>query len=928
MKRDNSVNIKQVAQSALQSSESVLSHWLPDGKRQGVEWQAINPKRADAHTGSFSVNINTGRWSDFATGDKGGDLISLVAWLDDCSQTKAAKSLALFLGIDFRVGTSGTTGNNSSNSLNDKKKSVNSNSKTVGTSAEKGGNMFPFLPFSAQVKPPVAHIQLGKPSARWVYRNEKSRPIMQVCRFETDKGKETRPLIYTKDGYRWKALPAPRPLYNLDKITNKPDVLVIVCEGEKAADAAQLLFPVAVTTTPPNGAQSPHKASWKPVAGHQVRIWPDADKPGEGFAKSVAKLVFEAGAVSVDIMDLSSFLILPNKTKREVLPKGWDAADALEDGYTSDHLTGMTWVRVSQETKQVARIEPPEESDNKRPYFHPTEDGVYYYDLDKDSKDFQRQWICSQLFIPAYTRDERGENWGRLLVFQDRDGASHRWAMPMLLLKGSGEELRGELLRLGVEISTNQKARRLLGDYLQQWRPEHRARCVSRTGWFGDVFVFPESTIGEKDERIIFQTEYLHGFTYRQRGELDDWREHVSRYCVGNSRLVFAVSAAFASMLIESAGDESGGFHYRGGSSSGKTTALKVAASVYGAPDYVQKWRATSNGLEAVAEQHNDTLLILDELAQVDPRDAGETAYLLANGSGKARAGRNGYAREVKQWRLLFLSAGELGLAEHMLQVGKKVKAGQEIRMADIPADAGKELGVFDDIQGHENGAVFSRKLIEASSKYYGVASLEFIEQAIKKKHELQATIRKVRDGFIKEVLNDKDASGQAERVAARFGLVAVAGELATAWGITGWKVGEAERAARICFDAWVNGRGGTGKTEATNLLDQVRHFFELNGEARFTPYDRAEDDHAPRTSNRAGFVKREGGRFIYMVFPEVFKREVCQGFDHREAEEVLVSNGWMKKGNCSRGHQRKETLPGSNSRKRCYVFDMDCGTD
>lgn len=927
MTKRYSHKIKQISDSALKSSDLVLSHWLPEGKKQGNEWAAINPKRADAHHGSFSVNINTGKWADFATGDKGGDLVSLVAWLEDCSQTKAAELLASFLGIDFHTGTSGTSGNTSRKSLKVQEKDIKNNNKNTGTSAESSGNKFPFLPFLAQDNPPAAHRTLGKPSFRWTYYDEKSRPIMQVCRFDTEKGKETRPLIKTEEGFRWRALPAPRPLYKLDKIINNPDAEVIICEGEKAADAAKWLFPDAITTTPPNGAQSPHKANWEPVAGRKIKVWPDADNAGESFSKSVAKLAYKNNAISVEILDLSFFLQLPDEAKRKSLPKGWDAADAVDEGYTSIDLWDVTWIVVSRETKQTVR-EQSLDTEYKRPYFQPTESGVYYFDLEKGSTDFKRLWICSQLYIPAYTRDERGENWGRLLEFKDRDGSEHRWAMPMLLLKGSGEELRGELLRLGVEISTNQKARSLLGDYIQQWRPENRARCVSRTGWFNDVFVLPESTVGEKEERIIFQTEFLHGFSYRRRGEISEWRDNVSHYCIGNSRLVFAVSAAFASMLIEPAGDESGGFHYRGGSSSGKTTALRVAASVYGAPDYMQRWRATDNGLEALAEQHNDTLLILDELAQIDPRVAGETAYMLANGTGKARAGRSGYAREVKQWRLLFLSAGEIGLSEHMLQIGKKSKAGQEIRMADIPADAGKEMGIFENIHNHENGAVFSRKLIEASSKYYGMASIAFIEKAIQKKSELADTIRKVRDSFIRDVLNGQDASGQAERVASRFGLVAVAGELATAWGITGWQAGEAEKAARECFNAWVSGRGGTGKTEATSLLDQVRHFFELNGEARFTPYNRAEDDHSPRTSNRAGFVKKDNGRFIYLVLPEVFKREICSGFDWKDAELVLYSNGWIRPGNCGRGHQRKETIPGNNSRRRCYVFDMDVGED
>jgi putative DNA primase/helicase len=74
--------------------------------------------------------------------------------------------------------------------------------------------------------------------------------------------------------------------------------------------------------------------------------------------------------------------------------------------------------------------------------------------------------------------------------------------------------------------------------------------------------------------------------------------------CVGNSRLAFAVACAFAGPLLRPAGMESGGFHYRGDSSSGKTTALKVAASVYGGAGYLQRWRTTDNALEAIAAQH------------------------------------------------------------------------------------------------------------------------------------------------------------------------------------------------------------------------------------------------------------------------------------------------------------------------------------
>ena len=113
------------------------------------------------------------------------------------------------------------------------------------------------------------------------------------------------------------------------------------------------------------------------------------------------------------------------------------------------------------------------------------------------------------LWITAYARDPDGANWGRLLEFEDPDGITRHWAMSSALLKGSGGELRGTLLRGGLEIATDTTAWRLLGDYLQQTRQEVRARCVSRTRWFGSEFVLKDRTLGETRKLVVYQSEAL-----------------------------------------------------------------------------------------------------------------------------------------------------------------------------------------------------------------------------------------------------------------------------------------------------------------------------------------------------------------------------------------------------------------------------------
>ncbi len=94
------IDFARVAAAALARSDALVRQWAPNGSRDGREWVALNPRRADRRPGSFRVNLATGRWADFATGDAGGDLVSLAAYLFSLRQDQAALRLAEMLGVD------------------------------------------------------------------------------------------------------------------------------------------------------------------------------------------------------------------------------------------------------------------------------------------------------------------------------------------------------------------------------------------------------------------------------------------------------------------------------------------------------------------------------------------------------------------------------------------------------------------------------------------------------------------------------------------------------------------------------------------------------------------------------------------------------------------------------------------------------------
>jgi hypothetical protein len=96
------IDFRRVADAAQTHADTLTRRWLPEGRREGAEWVAINPTRADHRRGSFKVNLATGKWSDFATGDSGGDLIALAAYLFHLDQAEAAQRIAAALGIDPR----------------------------------------------------------------------------------------------------------------------------------------------------------------------------------------------------------------------------------------------------------------------------------------------------------------------------------------------------------------------------------------------------------------------------------------------------------------------------------------------------------------------------------------------------------------------------------------------------------------------------------------------------------------------------------------------------------------------------------------------------------------------------------------------------------------------------------------------------------
>lgn len=549
------------------------------------------------------------------------------------------------------------------------------------------------------------------------------------------------------------------------------------------------------------------------------------------------------------------------------------------------------------------------------------DDGLYYIGQGTDGDPLPPMKICSDLRVTATTRNSDGAEWGRLLEWRDPDGTPHTWALPMEMLAGDGVEVRAELLRGGVFISPGKKARDILGIFLQVWPAPDRALCTSITGWHGRAFVLPNETIGGQGERVVFQSTAAQGHAFRARGDLEDWIKHVAQPCLGNSRLMLVLCAALAAPLLHIAELEGGGIHLVGPSSIGKTVALQVARSVFAAPEGLHRWRTTTNGLEATAVGHNGLPLPLDELSQLESKEASDVGYSLSNGVEKVRATRTGSARPRRTWRLIFISSGEVTLSDRAAEAGRRVNAGAEVRVLNIPARVGFH-GLFNVLpdEYHGNAAEFARCLSEATLANYGTAGPAFVRYLLEHYDDLPDMLRAAERAFLGNMVG-KDADGQVWRAARRFALFAAAGELAAVAGILPWPSGKATQAMEQCFRDWVDQRGGKGSAEDRESIAQVRRVLESGREARFSAWSRADDDHAPRTQDMYGYWRTDSatnGELHFYIQAERFRTDVCKGFDARAVAKRLKLAGYLVSDD---GRYTFNTrLPGRSETERFYV--------
>ncbi|WP_411165449.1 DUF927 domain-containing protein [Klebsiella oxytoca] len=558
----------------------------------------------------------------------------------------------------------------------------------------------------------------------------------------------------------------------------------------------------------------------------------------------------------------------------------------------------------------------PNAGDELKPRVESRDDGLYWITpkVDKDSGEIinNETWLCSPLEVVGSGSDGAE----RYLVLRWRSPRGREEITRAIPCADIGEREGWRVLKSGgVQVTTKSTFRAILADWLQQSSTGQEWRISHTSGWQHGAYIMPDGeVIGDPETPILFNGRSAAAGGYVVAGTAESWRDSVARLAGGNPSMMLGVATSLAAPLVGLVGADGFGVHLFEQSSAGKTTTANIASSLWGEPDALRlTWYGTALGIANEAEAHNDGLLPLDEIGQgSNARDVATSAYTLFNGAGKLQGAKEGGNRELKRWRTVAISTGEMDIETFLAAGGLKVKAGQLVRLLNIPME---KSTVFN---GQPNGKAHADALKEAWLDNHGAAGREWIKWLSTHQQEAKQAVRDAQTRW--RGLIPADYGEQVHRVAERFAILEAA--LVTGSMVTGWSEQASRDAIQHSFNAWVK-EFGTGNKEHQQIIEQCEAFLNAYGFSRYLPYPETDARDLPikelagyRTGNLTGDEV-----YKFYTFPAAFEREIASGFNHTQFARALASAGMLETGD--KGRHKKKALRKMGGKQHVFYVLM-----
>ena len=533
-------------------------------------------------------------------------------------------------------------------------------------------------------------------------------------------------------------------------------------------------------------------------------------------------------------------------------------------------------------------------------YIDPVTGAVYRGHMGSDARDLI---ALRPIWIHSLANDEFGEAY-RVIKFFDQDLKERIACFPaQWFSKSKDANLWASLMAQGMITMSGKE--KYISRYLDLMSSHCTIRswAASKLGWFeidsdevesNPVFVLPDQVIGQTgDSRDVFfqSTHDVNSKSISRKGTLKDWKYNIADKAKGNYLMMFVIAAGLAGGMTKLSGTSSGGFHFWGLSSCGKTTLLQLAASVWGngsdpqthsRKTSIRKWNSTVSGLEATAQLHNDIVLCLDEIGELDqPGDLSKLIYNLTGGTPRGRSTEIGGLRNQAYWHIMLLSSGEVSSEQILKSAGQSKKGGQTHRLPDIRIDGLKNGIVQTD---EDNPKKFTNQLKKNCSRYFGTAGPVFVSSLLKeieiKGHqefvdEINSNIRLMEERLCNGV---DPLPREIARVLERISAIAVAAMYAAEAGILDWCPVTIQECMVFVRDLWLS-----DMEEEISELDKALSELRSNLITNLANFEDLSDTTQKLPIKMMGYKNYD----YIMILPKVMD-DFCSGYSKRQLLKEL----------------------------------------
>lgn len=549
-----------------------------------------------------------------------------------------------------------------------------------------------------------------------------------------------------------------------------------------------------------------------------------------------------------------------------------------------------------------------------KPYVDKRREGLYWIEpkLDNSTNEIleKESWLSTLVNVVGVGEDDAE----RYLILAWTPEGTDKERIEAIPLRDIGEKEGWARMKSGgMLITAKSGLRSLLADHLQRSGNRDLWSIANATGWQYGAYIMPDaSIIGRPERPVLFNGRSAAAKGYCVKGTVESWKGSVAKLAYRNPSMMLGIACALSAPLIGLAGADGFGVHLFGGSSAGKTTTANAASSVYGEPDALKlTWYSTALGLVNEAAAHNDGFMPLDEIGQGGNRRAvAESAYALFNGVGKIQGAKEGGNRDLKRWRAMAFSTGEIDLESYIRADGGKINAGQLVRLLNVPISKATEF------HGYADGKAHADAMKDGYQNNFGAIGREWI--AYLAEHRDQA-VKVVRDSERRWLsLLPPEASEQVRRVASRFAILDAALRLSS--DLTGWDESVSHDALLHSFNAWVS-EFGMGNRESKAWVEQATAFLQQFGLSRYLPYPDSDPRDLP-IKNLAGYrvTNRVTDVIAFHTWPTVFKDEIAAGANYTAFAQALADAGMLDKP--SKGISKK-TLSHGGKQCRFVVLSL-----